>query len=61
MADSRVDAYLEMAEAMIEFFRFGGNQGEVHGAIEDAYIEYRTRRAIEAKAERGKPNESEKL
>jgi hypothetical protein len=50
MATSRVEAFNDLHEAIVEFFRLGGNQGEVHPMIENAYRDYRNRRAAEVKA-----------
>jgi hypothetical protein len=58
MASSRVEAYSELHEAIVEFFRLGGHQGEVHPMIEAAYRDYRNRRAAEVKA-RQKADETE--
>lgn len=50
MADSRTDAYSALHEAMVEFFKWGGGQGEIHPMVEAAYRDYSVRRAQEVKA-----------
>jgi len=52
MAKSRTEAQMELWEAMIEFYRWGGGQGEIHPWVEGAYIDYRNRRAAESKEKR---------